>query len=216
MPVATIAFVGFVIAQTASADIAREEQTRHANCLTRIESEPLEAYEDGLAWLSAGGRPLARHCTAMALLAIGRIEEAAARLEALASAPDAGSIPTRVRYLGQSGNAWLVAGFPDAAITTLTNAIKLMPDEASLLMDRGAAYLAKEDWALGIADLDLALDLMPGNAVALHMRAEANLQDEQLSAAFDDVKAAMLADPANIDTLVLRGRVREAIRLAGE
>ena len=29
-----------------------------------------------------------------------------------------------------------------------------------------------------------------------------------------DIDAAMAADPENIDTLVLRGRVREAIRLS--
>ena len=32
--------------------------------------------------------------------------------------------------------------------------------------------------------------------------------------ALADVKAAMQAEPDNIDTLVLRGRVREAIRLS--
>ncbi len=216
MPVFAIAFAGYAAAQTAAFDIAREESTRHAACLARIESEPHEAYEDGLAWLAAGARPLARHCTAMALMALGKTEEAAARLEALAAAPDAGSIETRIVYLGQAGNAWLAAGLPDAAIVTLTNAIKLAPRDPDLRIDRAAAHLLKEQWSLAIADLDLALNVRPSDAEALRLRAEAKLLAEKPGDALEDIRSAMAADPANIDTLVLRGRIREAIRLASD
>jgi len=49
---------------------------------------------------------------------------------------------------------------------------------------------------------------------ARQLRAEAHLNLDQLDLAMTDIDAAMAADPENIDTLVLRGRVREAIRLS--
>ena len=51
-------------------------------------------------------------------------------------------------------------------------------------------------------------------SIARQLRAEAHLNLDQLNLAMADIDAAMAADPENIDTLVLRGRVREAIRLS--
>jgi hypothetical protein len=45
------------------------------------------------------------------------------------------------------------------------------------------------------------------------MRAEVHLSKDALDLAMKDVEASMAADPKNIDTLLVRGRVREAMRL---
>tara|TARA_R110002111_G_C5826581_1_gene357544 strand:- start:79 stop:330 length:252 start_codon:yes stop_codon:yes gene_type:complete len=71
-----------------------------------------------------------------------------------------------------------------------------------------------EQWTQAVSDLDAALESAPGFGTAHHLRAEARLNTGDLDMALADVKAAMQAEPDNIDTLVLRGRVREAIRLS--
>lgn len=200
--------------QSASADIARAEQARLEACQQKVETAPEEAYEDSLAWLSKGNRPKARYCNAIALLALDRLEEGAARLEALASAPDAINMPDRVLFLTQAGNAWLAGNYPDAAITALSEAVRLEPDDPSIYKDRAAAYLAVERWLDGMDDLNIALELAPADPEALALRARAHLATENLNAARIDMEQALIYDPENIEILVLRGDIREAIRLA--
>ncbi len=202
------------IAQSASEDIARVETERLQACIEKTERAPEEAFEDSLAWLSNGNRPKARYCNAVALLALDRLEEGAARLEALATAPDAIELQDRVLYLAQAGNAWLAANYPEAAIVALSEALKLERDDPNIYKDRAAAYLAVERWMEGVDDLNAALELNPADAEALSLRARAHLATENLPAAKADMEDALSIEPENIDILVLRGDIREAIRLA--
>lgn len=202
------------VSQSALADIARAEQTRLETCQMKVETAPEEAYEDSLAWLSSGNRPKARYCNAIALLALDRLEEGAARLEALATAPDPIELDDRILYLAQAGNAWLAGNYPDAAITALSEAIKLEDEDPAILKDRAAAYLAVEKWVEGVDDLNAALALRPQDAEALSLRARAHLATNNLPAAKADMEEALVYEPTNIDILVLRGDIREAIRLA--
>lgn len=195
--------------------VAAEEQARLNRCIELIETDPEAAYEDALAWLGNGGRPAARHCAALSLIELGHPAEGAARLEDLANAPDGGDIETRAVYLSKAGNAWLIAGFPEAAATTLDNALKLRPGDTDLLIDRAAARLALEQWEPAIADLNEILVMIPGDAVALELRARALLELGRYTSALSDVTQARLSAPENIDLLVLRGDIREAQRLDG-
>ena len=204
------------LSQSASAEIARAEQDRLNACIERADTAPQEAYEDSLAWLSAGNRPNARYCNAIALLALEKFEEGAARLEALANAPDAISVEDRALFMTQAGNAWLAANYPEAAIVALTDALKLQRGDADLYKDRAAAYLALERWIEGVDDLNAALDLVPTDAEALAMRARAHLATDNLPAAQADMQEALAQQPTNVEILVLRGDIREAIRLAEE
>lgn len=210
MSLISILLASIAVMQTASVD----ESTRFQTCLETIEGDAEAGYEYGLAWTYQGNRPVARQCTALALVALGQEAEGAARLEELANAVDGGSIQQRTIYLTQAGNAWMQAGAPEAAELALTNALKLAPRDADLLLDRASAKLMQENWTAAVTDLDTALDIKPGNGPAHHLRAEAHFNLNQLEQAQDDVYAAMQADPENIDTLLLRGRVREAQRLS--
>lgn len=201
------------ISQSALADIARVEEEKLTACIEKVETAPEEAYEDSLAWLSSGNRPKARYCNAIALLALDRLEEGAARLEALANAPDPIELNDRIQYMAQAGNAWLAANYPEAAITALSEALKVEQDSPTLYKDRASAYLAIDRWMEGMDDLNAALVLSPTDPEALTLRARANLATENLMAAKADVEEAMIQDPTNIDILVLRGDIREAIRL---
>ncbi len=202
------------ISQSAIVNIARAEQERLNTCIRKADEAPLEAYEDSLAWLSAGNRPNARYCNAISLIALDKFEEGAARLEALATAADAISLEDRSLYMAQAGNAWLAANYPEAAIVALSEAIKLEKGDPGLFKDRAAAYLAIGKWVEGVDDLNLALELIPTDSEALAMRARAHLETENLSAAQADMRDALRQDPTNISILVLRGDIREAIRLS--
>ncbi|MAN46718.1 MAG: hypothetical protein GYB49_12855 [Alphaproteobacteria bacterium] len=214
MSLLALATASLFLSQSATARLDTREAERLEACVAKIEVDAEEAYEDGLAWTYQGNRPGARQCTALALIALGRADEGAARLENLANAVDGGTLEQRAEYLTQAGNAWLQAGAPEAAELTLTNALKLKPNVPDLLIDRASAYLLQEKWAEAEADLDKAISLQPGHATAHQFRAEARLNLDKLDPAMADVEAAMAADPENVDTLVLRGRVREAKRLS--
>ncbi|MEQ8301207.1 MAG: tetratricopeptide repeat protein [Hyphomonas sp.] len=214
MSILAFAAVSYALLQSVSAEFAQTEATRLNACIAHIDENAEEAYEDALAWSFEGNRPGARQCVALSLIALGQEAEGAARLEELANASDGGTLEQRALYLTQAGNAWLVAGAPEAAIVTLSNALKIIPNDPNLLVDRASAHIMLDQWTQAISDLDAALESSPGFGTAHHLRAEARLNTGDLDLALSDVKAAMTAEPDNIDTLVLRGRVREAIRLS--
>ena len=199
--------------QTAGAEIAKAEDARLAACVEKIETNPEDAYEDGLAWTFEGNRPGARQCTALALIALGNYEVGADRLEALATSTDGGTMEQRALYLSQAGQAWIMAGAPDLAVVSFTDALSLAPGTLDLLLDRASANMMLEEWDTALSDLDLALANSPGYGPAHQLRAEVHLNKKSYDAALRDVESAMEADPKNIDTLLVRGRVREAIRL---
>lgn len=148
------------------------------------------------------------------MLALEYFEEGAARLEALANAPDAIALEDRALYMAQAGNAWLTASYPDAAVIALSEAIKIDPRNGDYLKDRAAGYMALERWFEAVDDLTAALALQPSDPDALALRARAHLALDDLHNADIDMRAALVQDPRNIDILVLRGDVREAIRLS--
>ncbi len=213
MSFAAFALYSLAFSQSAGEKLAAAEQTRLEECVAKIETDPEEAYEDGLAWTYAGNRPGARQCTALALIALDQPEEGATRLQQLANSSDGGTMEQRAIYLTQAGHAWIQADAPDSAVVSFTNALKLLPGTTDVLIDRAAAYLLLDEHKKAIADLDRALANAPGRGDAYQLRAEALLLKGDLDKAMLDVEAAMDADPKNIDTLVLRGRVREAMRV---
>lgn len=203
-----------LLLQSAAAELAAAERARFNACLQTIETDPEAAYEDALDWLSQGARPLARQCAALALIELGEVEEGALRLEALANAPDGGTIADRAVYLAQAGNAWLADGYAKEAATAFSNAIKLSPDDPNLRKDRAAAYLLLDQPTEALSDLDSALELGRFDPETLLLRGQALLALERYDEAMAAVVDALDVDPDNIDVLLLRGRVREAIRLA--
>jgi tetratricopeptide (TPR) repeat protein len=200
--------------QSAGAELAKAEDARLEACVAKIETDPENAYEDGLAWSFEGNRPGARQCTALALIALGNYETGAERLESLATAADGGSMEQRAIYLSQAGQAWIMAGAPEVAVISFSDALDMAPGMVELLLDRASAYILIEEWDNALSDLDLALANSPGFGPAHQLRAEVYLNKKSYDLAMRDVEAAMTADPKNIDTLLVRGRVREAMRLA--
>lgn len=216
MSLTALALLALPFSQSASADIAAAEQERLNTCIELVETDPQAAYQDSLVWLGSGNRPRARYCNAISLLALEYYEEGAARLEALANAPDAIALEDRALYMAQAGNAWLTGSYPDAAVTAFSEAIKIDPRNADYLKDRATGYLALERWLEAIDDLTAALSFQPNDPEAFALRARAHLAMNDLRNAEIDMQAALAQDPRNIDILVLRGDIREAIRLSRE
>lgn len=210
-------FAPFILLALAAwpASAQQSEASKLRTCLEKIDASPQEAYEYGLAWLGMGARPAAKQCTALALIALGQEAEGASRLEQLANDKDGGSLEQRSIYLAQAGNGWLLAKMPDAAIVTLTNAIKLKPRDSELRKDRARAYVMLAKWEEAGSDLDAAVEFSHGDAEALQLRAYALYKMGRLEDAFQDVELALKQSPKDTQIALLRGDIREAMRKTG-
>ena len=197
---------------SAITDTIRAEKERLNACIEKIETHPGEAYEDALAWLNEGARPNARYCAALSLSALGHHAEAASRLEALAKLKGSGTLGERAVFLTQAGNAWLSAGLADESIIAFTNALKLQKTDPELYKDRAAALMAADRNFEATQDLNQALTFNPIDAEAYRMRALSYLLQDAHDLALQDIETSMRYDPSNIDTLLLRGEIREAKR----
>jgi tetratricopeptide (TPR) repeat protein len=210
----SVLLLSLVLAAAPSA-FAQTEEERLQLCIEQIDKDADIAYQDGLTWMAKGNRPAARQCTALALIALGQEIEGAIRLEELANAPDAGGMEERAVYLAQSGNAWLLAGKPNEAVVTLTNALKLLPSDGQLYKDRARANMILQKWEEAGQDLDSAVSFSAGDAETFRLRGHALLKLNRLADAWKDVERAMRLSSDDVDVLVLRGDVREAMRVAG-
>ena len=58
------------------------------------------------------------------------------------------------------------------------------------------------------------LTIDPNHSAALRYRADARFKLEKMEDAQTDIEAALKLDPTSVETALLRGQIREAIRLA--
>jgi len=191
------------------------ERARYTACLERVETDPDNAYEDALAWKYDGGGWPARHCEARALVTLGEEAEGARRMEAMGMATDGGSDSMRILALAESGEAWLLAGEPENARRTYTQALSFNESSAPLWLGRARAARLLEMWTAAEADASAAISYDATSLEAWRIRAESRLELGQLDAAQSDMQRAREIDPADIETLVIRGRIIEARRLGG-
>lgn len=204
-----------VLAQTSTAPAGHAGE-RFARCLTLIETNPADAYEEGMAWAAEAQSVHAYRCAAMALIAQNRFEDGARRLQSLASAVAPENTAMRAELWSQAGNAWLLARQPGQArsnftraITTLESTPEQLPD---LLIDRARAYAMERDWRPAEEDLSRALDIRPNNALALRLRAAARMNQRSFELAQADALEAVRLEPSNEENTLVLGDVRESIR----
>lgn len=178
-------------------------------CLERVEIAPDAAFEDALAWRDRGGGVPARHCAALALVAIGKHGPAATRLEKLADAPAA--VAMRPALLGQAGNAWLLAGRADRAYALFSAALINLASEddwaerSEVLIDRARALAELQQWAAAEADLTKALTFDPARADAYIFRATARRFQDRQKLALEDVELALAIAPDSSEARLERG-----------
>lgn len=187
---------------------------RHKECLERIADDPDLAFEEAMIWRSEGGGRRAKHCEAMALFALGHESEAAYRLDKLAKAADGGSPEMRANFYSEAANFWLAAEETHNAYTSASEGLKLKKDHLDLRISRARAYAMQGYFDYAETDLTSVLVFDPQNASALRYRADARLKQGELNAALQDIEAALSLDSESVETALLRGQIKERIRLS--
>ena len=195
------------------ADLTVEFDAKNKACLERIAEDSDLAYEEAMIWQDEGGGRRAKHCVAMALYALGHEDEAAKRLDALAIASDGGTKLMRADFYAEAANFWLVDGQADRAYKSASEGLKLRKDHVDLRIARARAYALLERYDYAETDLTSVLKFSPNNADALRYRADAKMKQGRLEEARTDIERALSVDPTKVETALLRGQIREAIRL---
>ena len=205
-----IAFLALgVPAQAADSTGAAATVRDYESCMQRVHARADDALERALAWEQAGGGTGARHCTAMALAAIGNLGDAADQLEALAwdlpaDTPDA----ARAAVLAQAGQFWFDAGQPAKADALLSAALDLTPRDPDIRIDRAMALAAAGRLQDAIIDLSASLVLAPRSIQALVLRASAYRKSERPEDARADLDRALELDPKHPSALLESGLLR--------
>ncbi|MFC7734521.1 tetratricopeptide repeat protein [Roseomonas sp. GCM10028921] len=177
-------------------------------CLAQLRDDAQGALRVAEAWEARGGGDGARHCSALAMLALGEPERAAARLESLAGRAAVG--PTaRAAVFGQAGQAWMVAGQAVRAHGAFTLALALAPADPELLVDRAIAAGILGRLADSLADTERALAVDGTRVEALVYHAAALRQLDRVQEAMRDVERALALEPGSPEALLERGILRQ-------
>lgn len=177
-------------------------------CLALLRSDPDEARTFAESWDAREPNDGAKHCHALALLALGEPVLAAQRLEHLAGRSRAGN-PARAAVFAQAAQAWLMAGSPNRAFAASTLALTLTPDDVDMLIDRAVTLGAMSRYEEAIPDLDHALAIDPNRAEALVYRAAARRHLDRVREASLDVERALTLQPNHAEALLERGILRQ-------
>jgi tetratricopeptide (TPR) repeat protein len=186
------------------------EGADYDHCLDMLDTDPSGADALAASMAANGAGDAAEHCHALAQVALGNTDDGATLLDKLAGSSTAPSSFRAVLY-GQADQAWTVAGKPDMAFVSATNAIKLSPDDPDLLIGHAIAALALQRYGDAAADLTHALDLDPKRGDALVLRATAFRNLQKLDQAKADIDKAFALDPDDPDAYLERGIIRQRL-----
>src|SRR4051794_20904498 len=109
------------------------------------------------------------------------------------------------------GNAYVTKGEHDQAIADFDAALKLDPNNASILNNRGSARSEKGEGDAALADFDAAIKVNPRYAAAYFNRANALAAKGETERALKDYDAAIRNNRRNVNAYIARG----ALHLAG-
>jgi len=197
------------------------DHSRYDSCVALVEQNAAAAFSDGLAWLDQGGGVAARHCTALALSALGKDEAAAEMfLEAASTAAEGKGIgllglemtPALLASLfAQAGNSYILANQPQSAIEPLTQALDQVvlgsPEAADLNIDRARASALSGDFEAAFTDLTVAIGIKPNDTDALLYRASAARQTDRFDIAKADLETLLALRPDMSQAWLERGRL---------
>ncbi|MEO0410981.1 MAG: hypothetical protein AAF221_03950 [Pseudomonadota bacterium] len=182
------------------------DHQRYEDCTALVRQNAAAAFSEGLDWVDKGGGVAARHCSALALSAMGKHEAAAElMLEAANAAADGKGVQLlgmemtpqlRAQLYAQAGHSFILADKPSAAIAPFSDALEHLPiaspAAADVMADRARALAMSGNLEGAFADLTVAVGIMPDDPDILLLRASAARQTDRLTIARQDV--ARLAD----------------------
>ncbi len=188
------------------ADAARLEA-----CDALARTSPEKAYEEGRAWTAESPAFEAKYCLASAAYALNRPLVAAEQFEAVARGMAGRDKLGQAKAQSDSGNAWLIAGDGARALAAFNRALGFAPGDGNLLIDRARAFAYLHDWRHAEEDLNAALAVEGQDPLALRLRAETRFQLGARTLALKDAEAAHAIDANDVETLLVLGRIKEAI-----
>lgn len=171
-------------------------------------SDPERALGVAASWERDGGDEGARHCRAVALLNTGRYADAAQQLETLAATTNRPEKRLKAELYVQAGQAWLIAGETDRALSVQTRALALLGPDPELLLDRAITLASAGEYWKAIDDLNDVIDQEAVHAGALVLRATAWRKLKNLDLARDDIDRAIAISPDSVDARLERGNIR--------
>lgn len=202
---------------------AADQDDRYRDCIKLSQINPSKAYDQAVDWQKQGGGGGSRHCAALALVGMGRYEDAATILQQLADDVQVSSTASplgastgqalRADLLSQSGNAWMMAKQYQSAYEVLSSALKYVaaksPTARDILVDRARASAGQRDFGLALNDLDKAIEIDPTRPEIYIFRASALRETKQVDLAAKDIELALKLDPGDPDALLERGYIRQ-------
>lgn len=179
----------------------------YQQCADLAKSDPQAAYNQALAWHSAGGGGAAEHCEALALSQLRRYAEAAPLFDTIAQDKTLRNAD-RAQLFDQAGNTWLLAQDSLKADNSFSNALLIAPGDVEFLADRARARAMGKDWNGADADLSAALLRDGDRADLLVLRASARHAAGRKAEARSDIEHALSIFPNYGDALVERGAMK--------
>lgn len=205
------------------AGLAQPDAARYKACVARTANEPQVARRAAELWLQNEGGVPAKHCLALALIALDKPAEGAEWLEEAAGDMGArkgvGAVGAqtgpdlRAALLIQAANAWVLARSYDRAHRALTDALAVLPVNDSahrveVYMDRSRVSALRGDWQAAVDDLGSALTLDEERAELYVLRATAYRMLGAFDAADYDLARVLAKDGDNAAALLERGNLR--------
>ncbi len=180
----------------------------YVNCLALAKQDASTAYEHAVGWQGMGGGDAAKHCQAVALMYLGKHDEAAYRLEALAMSTLLPA-PKRAEMLAQAAQAQLMLDNLSQANADLTAALKLDSRNPDIYIDRAVVMFAAGDYGGAVKDLDAAILLSPKRAEPYALRSAAKRFQDMVDPALADAEQAVtLSGGKYPEALLERGILR--------
>lgn len=209
----TLTLLALLSTNAKAVDLTTEFDEKHKQCLESIAEDSELALEEAMIWRSEGGGRRAKHCEAMALFALGHEDEAAHRLDTLAQASDGGSPNMRANFYAEAANFWLASENAEKAYSSATAGLDIQKDHIDLRIARARSYAMAGRYDYAEIDLSSVLVFDAKHVDALRYRADARLKQDKYDAALADIEKALDLDIENVETAIVRGRIKEAIRL---
>ncbi|MEM9422704.1 MAG: hypothetical protein AAF986_09400 [Pseudomonadota bacterium] len=188
-------------------DAPSEGALSYDACIAAVEADASVGRDYAEKWDALGGGKAAKHCAAVAALAVGSPLSAGAMLVDLAK--DELDPGAAARLYLQGAEAFMDGAARAQAFKAVHDAYKVVPDAPDLHMAAATIYATGEEWegvVLALTALSKHADL---SADAYALRARAFFEQENYDAAASDVALALSMDPLLVDGLVLRGKLTE-------
>ncbi|WP_321397284.1 hypothetical protein [Emcibacter sp.] len=204
------------------------DSKRYGICLQLVEDNPDEALSYARDWnIGRQGLSAARHCEALALMALDRSREAAILLEqeadsiftseGLGDYALANRSSLRVDLYSQAALAWERAGDLDKAYSAISSALLAAGENENLIrtlyLERGKIQSMRREYPAALEDLTRAIEFAPEDTEGYFFRAKVFRYKNNYAAARLDIGTALDLDRDNAELLLESGVL---YRVSGE